>query len=116
MPRTRPVAPGMPLYCTKAPGQNKYLEPIFIFVTVGSNTSGIHDSDWGGVMVAVLRCKLSIAMPTMTGWPFHQYVVKGDRNLQPTENHNSGDFYRCEIKFIIAIPSQEIDGHRGHKL
>ena len=76
MPRTLPVTPGIPLYCTKAPGHVKYLKPMFIFVTVGSNTRGIHDNDSdgmifdnnsGGVIFAVFKCRLSITIPMMTG-------------------------------------------------
>lgn len=82
IPRIFPVSPGMPLYCTNAPGHVRYLKPIFILSTAGLNVSDMHVKFWdevtvplGGVIVDVLRCRLSITMPMMTSNENQNWLV-----------------------------------------
>lgn len=77
-PRTFPVAPGIPLYCTKDPGQLKYLKPMLILTIVWLKTWGIQSGVEGidgtpdieelkaGMMSAVGSFMVSRTMPMIT--------------------------------------------------
>lgn len=55
----------MPLYCTKAPGHWKYLNPIRMRGIVVLNTSAAH-AESGGTRREVGIWRLSTTMPNMT--------------------------------------------------